>query len=750
MDLLKEPINLRKKKHLAAIASLILVLLILIAIPLTVFGVLKSGELNKNPKAASTVSPLIFGTNLLLNDANDQFLTSAATRQQMKNIHVSIVRMPIRSAYSTGCTSTPATWEVQAAQDIHDLGMTPIVILKYTQTDPASAGKCVVQAMNKIFGSSVVYYEFGNERDMVTDKASYTNTWNSVIPQLKAVALNGKFVGPVTSWPNNDFITYFVANANPYPDAVSYHQYTCDSSTSASACLAKIPTYKTHLDSIKADIAATGKPVPPIMLTEWNYDPIPPNPDPRVTPAFEQQYTQAMFNELANDGFFAATQYLVTGSGVYQLIDSSGNLTAEGQMFKQMYETLIGNPSLSTSLASPANGSTVSGIVNITANATPTAGSTISKVEFYIDSNLKNTVTTSPYSFAWDSTTATNGSHTILAKAYDTTGTSVSSNLVNVSVSNTPSVNTYLWIEAENSTLRSPMVNGTDTAASSGKYIYSSVSNATNVPPTNTGSAGIIVNAPVAGTYIFWARVNYGSDTANSFYAQIDGGTVYKVGNENSGYSTWKWIDWYNGDSSTSNIIKVALTAGNHTLKIIGREANTKIDKFLLTNDTSYNPSGLGNAANAGTPAPNSYLWFEAENGILASPMVTGSDSQASGGIYVYTPTTTGSDTITINVPSNDTYTLWTRVNYGGEFQNSFNAQFDGGTVYKVGNENSGYSTWKWIDWYNGETNTTNLVKVNLKAGSHTLKITGREANTKIDKFLLTTDPSYKPSGLGS
>ena len=320
------------------IITVLATVFILIVIPLTIISVFKGGEVNKTPKAASTVSPLIFGTNLGLYDASDQFLTSAATRQQMKNIHVSIVRMPIRSV---GC---PATWEVQAAQDIYDLGMIPIVILKFSQTDPASAGKCVVQQMNNIFGSSVVYYEFGNERDINgVDQTTYTNTWNSVIPQLKPVALNGKFVGPVNGYPNTSYIVYFVQNANPAPDYVSYHQYSCSSSNTAQECLNKIPTYATHLNEIKTAIAATGKPVPPIMLTEWNYDPVPPNPDPRVTPAFEQQYTQAMLTELANDGFFATTQYLATGSGVYQLIDSSGNLTPEGQMFGQMYDSLIGS-----------------------------------------------------------------------------------------------------------------------------------------------------------------------------------------------------------------------------------------------------------------------------------------------------------------------------------------------------------------------------------------------------------------------
>jgi hypothetical protein len=409
-----------------------------------------------------------------------------------------------------------------------------------------------------------------------------------------------------------------------------------------------------------------------------------------------------------------------------------------------------GTPSpLTVSVTSPANGSTVSGNVSFMAAASSTAGA-IAKVEFYVDGSLKSTSTNNPYSYTWDSTTTTNGQHTISAKAYDSAGNSASSSGVSVNVSNGSAGSTYLWIEAENSTISSPMSAQTDSTASGGKYINSMVSNTTNVPPTNTGTATIAVSVPVSGLYTFWTRVNYSGEPQNSFFAQFDGGTLYKVGNEKAGYNTWKWIDWYNGDASTSNIIKVTLTAGNHILKIIGREANTKIDKFLLTNDTSYTPSGLGSAANAGSPLPNTYLWFESEKGTLASPMVTGSDSQASGSTYVYTPTNTGSDTITINVPSSDIYTFWARVNYSGEFQNSFFAQFDGGTSYKVGNENTGYNIWKWVDWQEGQNGTSNIIKINLSAGTHTLKITGREPNTKIDKFLLTTDPKYTPTGQGS
>jgi uncharacterized membrane protein len=87
-----------------------------------------------------------------------------------------------------------------------------------------------------------------------------------------------------------------------------------------------------------------------------------------------------------------------------------------------------------TSITSPANNATVSGTVTVTASASDNVG--VVKVEFYIDSVLKSTVTTSPYTFSWNTTTVANGSHTIFSKAYDAANNVGTSATVTVTVSN--------------------------------------------------------------------------------------------------------------------------------------------------------------------------------------------------------------------------------------------------------------------------------------------------------------------------
>src|SRR5262249_39814098 len=85
-----------------------------------------------------------------------------------------------------------------------------------------------------------------------------------------------------------------------------------------------------------------------------------------------------------------------------------------------------------TSITSPANGATVSGTVNVTATASDNVG--VTNVEFYIDSTLKGSDTTSPYNFSWDTTTYSNGSHTIFSRAYDAAGNVGQSTTITVTV----------------------------------------------------------------------------------------------------------------------------------------------------------------------------------------------------------------------------------------------------------------------------------------------------------------------------
>ena len=81
-----------------------------------------------------------------------------------------------------------------------------------------------------------------------------------------------------------------------------------------------------------------------------------------------------------------------------------------------------------------ANESGSSGIINFFATASDDVS--VTKVEFYVDDVLKGTDDTLPYSMTMDSKTLANGSHILIAKAYDTAGNIGISTPVNFIINN--------------------------------------------------------------------------------------------------------------------------------------------------------------------------------------------------------------------------------------------------------------------------------------------------------------------------
>jgi hypothetical protein len=79
------------------------------------------------------------------------------------------------------------------------------------------------------------------------------------------------------------------------------------------------------------------------------------------------------------------------------------------------------------SISSPANGTTVSGTVNITVSASDNIS--VSSVSLSVDGTIIGTKTSAPYSFSWNTTSVADGMHTVTAKAYDAAGNSASNSL---------------------------------------------------------------------------------------------------------------------------------------------------------------------------------------------------------------------------------------------------------------------------------------------------------------------------------
>jgi len=87
------------------------------------------------------------------------------------------------------------------------------------------------------------------------------------------------------------------------------------------------------------------------------------------------------------------------------------------------------------SITAPFSGSSVSGTVTVSADASDNVG--VAGVQFKLDgANLDAEDMTSPYSISWDTTIISNGSHTLTATARDAAGNETTSSVVSITVDN--------------------------------------------------------------------------------------------------------------------------------------------------------------------------------------------------------------------------------------------------------------------------------------------------------------------------
>ena len=121
---------------------------------------------------------------------------------------------------------------------------------------------------------------------------------------------------------------------------------------------------------------------------------------------------------------YAATETSSGGSWVLQLVAFKADASGAGDSTPP-----------TVSLTAPPAGATVSG--NVTVNATAADNVGVVGVTFLSDgSAIGSEDTTSPYSATWPTTSATNGSHTLTARARDAAGNATTSAPVAVTVSN--------------------------------------------------------------------------------------------------------------------------------------------------------------------------------------------------------------------------------------------------------------------------------------------------------------------------
>jgi peptidoglycan/xylan/chitin deacetylase (PgdA/CDA1 family) len=125
----------------------------------------------------------------------------------------------------------------------------------------------------------------------------------------------------------------------------------------------------------------------------------------------------------------------VTGLTFGLALNANGSLTVDDLGMDDASPTGSADRTPPTvSLTAPAPNSTVSGSVPITATATDNVA--IDHVDFLVDGATVGTRSATPYTFSWNARSVANGTHTIAARAFDTSGNAATTAAITVRVSN--------------------------------------------------------------------------------------------------------------------------------------------------------------------------------------------------------------------------------------------------------------------------------------------------------------------------
>jgi hypothetical protein len=149
--------------------------------------------------------------------------------------------------------------------------------------------------------------------------------------------------------------------------------------------------------------------------------------------------TSVLATDPTSGATYSATKTVpLSGTSTYvraEVRSSSGTIRGMTQaiVFKRTGASDTTPPTVS--VTAPSDGATVSNTVDVNASASDNVG--VASVQFTLDgANLGAADTSVPYTVSWNTTTATNGPHTLRAIARDSAGNSTTSAVVNVTVNN--------------------------------------------------------------------------------------------------------------------------------------------------------------------------------------------------------------------------------------------------------------------------------------------------------------------------
>ena len=273
-----------------------------------------------------------------------------------------------------------------------------------------------------------------------------------------------------------------------------------------------------------------------------------------------------------------------------------------------------------------------------------------------------------------------------------------------------------------------------------GTFYYYSAFACDEVPNYSEAAHASAIPTPtpdtIAPTVTITQPTSEGSYSTSQNTLTVGGST-----SDNIGVTSVTWINSRGGSGTASGtniwtISSVPLQEGDNVITVTAHDAagNTGVDTLTMT----YTLPDMS----------LSYNWFQAESENITSPLETISDPDASAGAYIWklsgsgdTTTPDGVAEYTIDIPIAGEYVIWGRLIAPDGRCNSFFTSIDAGEDFAWGVQIG--SVWTW-DSVNG--NGQDPLVFNLSAGTHTLRISGREDGTKLDRLLITNDMAFVPS----
>jgi PKD repeat protein len=155
----------------------------------------------------------------------------------------------------------------------------------------------------------------------------------------------------------------------------------------------------------------------------------------------------------------------------------------------------------------------------------------------------------------------------------------------------------YLWIEAEAGKIIDPMLTLDAEEASGGQYIEVRGGNNNIDNPPNDGLAFYEFTVKNARTYKIWGRVGIDMHDEDAFWVKIDDDNWVKWKGIEVGCK-WHW-DEVHDTQKNGQVMAFSLDAGPHTLALTYGMDQTRLDKWLITNDLEYIPMEAGPRAEA-------------------------------------------------------------------------------------------------------------------------------------------------------